>query len=469
MKRIENMRVLLSTISMVVLMFVTSCATSDRSVVPLADSIAPGMPSLNTDYGLDVYGEYNASGIVNGSGCAEIYFIPPTDLDLMCVVAEYQRQEDGEIITTKASPYVESLTVEGFGEAKPYNVKLYSVDFDKNESEAIYFQVNPTDPPHWIIYESLTLEGGYGGIELMWSNPSAINVMVDVYYQDEYKDMILLETFYSSGTEGYGAVRGLEEVAIYCGAKIRDHYGNESDWKYNTVTPLAEDMIEKGVGNYASVTALPGDSDPWSSGYGITDIFDGTYIDTGNSCYHSSSNAVSIVYPWNGQAITFDLGVTIRLSRFTLWPRGASHRYFTHNMIEYFTLYGAAELTESMYDTSNIEYSESSGLAIPVFDEWTVLRAGWDHDAYEAAGNTLSAGYVNFYNGGGHCYAPSGLSAGETASSDDLDWVGNNGHEFNVEVYPTNIRYVRLQCHSSWGLTDCFQLAEVDFYGSIQY
>lgn len=47
--------------------------------------------------------------------------------------------------TAKASPYVNKLVVEGFGN-EVYHITLKSVDKSKNESEPVKVAVNPTTP-----------------------------------------------------------------------------------------------------------------------------------------------------------------------------------------------------------------------------------------------------------------------------------------------------------------------------------
>ena len=81
------------------ILFLIGCGQDDRIGLDATDSIAPGLPS-------------NIK-VENINGGAIISYTPPKDDDLLCVVASYMI--NGKERTTKASPYVNKLTIEGFG------------------------------------------------------------------------------------------------------------------------------------------------------------------------------------------------------------------------------------------------------------------------------------------------------------------------------------------------------------------
>lgn len=403
-----------------IMLFAASCEENTIGLKGL-DGEAPSKPVLKS--------------VENRSGAALIRFEAPTDLDLMCVAASYE--VNGTKVVTKSSPYADSLFVEGFGQAGEYDIELFSIDLSGNESEREIVTINPTTPPIAMIFESLQIKEGFGGIELSWNNPTKTNIVIDVVKKDEYGDWVDLEQFFTSAPDGYGAIRGMTTDPVTVGVMIKDKWGNISPMKEETKVPLYEEKLpkDKALRTYAKVAALPGDSQPWASGYDIPDMWDNIYFDEkGNSCYHSSTMAVK-------ECVTFDLGRMIKLSRFMFYPRGGTHRFFTHNHIKYFNIYGATELTPEMYSTDG-GTNPATGRVLPDLSQWTPIL--------------LNA----------NCWKPSG-NDNPAITAEDIEWVKTYGHEFNVPLDVPPVRYIRIQFLENWSGGDIFQLGEVDFWGQL--
>ena len=128
------------------------CGQDEKIGLNATDSVAPGLPT-NIE-------------VENINGGAIIRYTPPKDDDLLCVVASYMI--NGVERTTKASPYVDSLIVEGFGKVGDYNIFLKSVDKSQNESEPKTVSISPLTPPVEYIYESLKITDSFGGVSLTW-------------------------------------------------------------------------------------------------------------------------------------------------------------------------------------------------------------------------------------------------------------------------------------------------------------
>ncbi len=442
MKIFKN-KISLSIMSAFVLML-ASCGEEPKLGVPAQDNVAPDAP---------IFKEF-----IPGPGSAHIIYTQPSDLDLMCVVAEYVRNETtGVSVQTKSSPYTDTLYVEGFSRSGDFEIEMYSVDLSDNRSESIYATVTVEEPAVDVIFGTLNVQAGYGGIEVSWENETQTNIIVTVTMQDDAGDWIDLDQFFSTAASGSAAIRGLEDVETNFQIQIEDKWGNSTPVATYTITPLYEEQSDKDL--YSKPALLPGDSPCWSSGYDIPDIWDGTYLDSGNSCYHSSSLA-------DYKCITIDMGQVMKISRFMLYPRGGSHRFFTHNMIKYFKLYGALELTADMYAYTDAQAAQvASGTTYaqvtPSFTGWTPIVESYD------AGYSSNTFKSDGAGGGTYiCYKPSGDD--DVITADDLDWVTEYGHEFNVSISCGTARYLRMQFIQSWSLSGIYQLAEFDLWGQAQ-
>jgi hypothetical protein len=84
---------------------------------------------------------------LNGGG----YFIytVPTDPDFLYTRAEYII-DTGEKISKTSSVYSDTLFIEGFGQEKEYEIKIFSVDRNSNESTPVVQKLLP-----WLLQQPL--------------------------------------------------------------------------------------------------------------------------------------------------------------------------------------------------------------------------------------------------------------------------------------------------------------------------
>lgn len=204
------------------------CGQDEKIGLNATDSVAPGLPT-NIE-------------VENINGGAIIRYTPPKDDDLLCVVASYMI--NGVERTTKASPYVDSLIVEGFGKVGDYNIFLKSVDKSQNESEPKTVSISPLTPPVEYIYESLKITDSFGGVSLTWKNPTRQNIILEVT-KKENGEWVSLENFYSSIVEGQAKIRGLAAEPITLGYRIRDRWDNYSEMLELESNPLYEEELDK--------------------------------------------------------------------------------------------------------------------------------------------------------------------------------------------------------------------------------
>lgn len=363
--------------------------------------------------------------IDNINGGAVIHYVPPKDDDLLAVVATYDI--NGTERTTKASPYLDSLRVEGWGREGSYQVTLRSVDKSRNESEAVSVSVSPLEPPVVYIYNSMQIIDSFGGVRMTWQNPTEQNIIVEVFRPDTvYGGWTSVENFYSSAREGLATVRGLEAKPTNLMFRIRDRWDNYSDTIVRPSNPIYEEELSKQLFREIA-DRLPGDCTPMPS-------LPARYIWDGNlfvNCFHTSGSGVNL-------ALTFDMGQVAKLSRFKMYPRlnGASGWAYTHNNLKEYDIYGAAEITAEMRQQPE---AAEDGVVYPNFDGWTLLMNVRTHK-------------------------PSGADL-QTVSNEDVEYIrGGDEHEVPIEAPP--VRYIRLHFKETWSGGNPVQIGEMTFWGA---
>ena len=83
--------------------------------------------------------------VTSKPGGAVIKYEIPDDDNLLGVKVVYTR--NNELCESKASRYVDTLVVEGFGNTLPQEVKLYSVGVNEKLSEPVTTTIQPLLPP----------------------------------------------------------------------------------------------------------------------------------------------------------------------------------------------------------------------------------------------------------------------------------------------------------------------------------
>lgn len=384
------------------------CGQDEKIGLNATDGVAPGLPT-NIE-------------VENINGGAIIRYTPPKDDDLLCVMASYMI--NGIERTTKASPYVDSLIVEGFGKVGDYNIFLKSIDKSQNESESKAVSISPLTPPVEFIYESLKVTDSFGGVSLEWKNPTKQNIILEVT-KKENGEWVSLENFYSSIVEGKAKIRGLAAEPVTLGYRIRDRWDNYSETLELESNPLYEEELDKS--KFREVDALPGDSKV-NSGLPIRNIWQGNF-DT--DCFHVSESAV-------GRCITFDMGQLAKVSRFKMWQRrnGTANTWtYAHNNLKKYVIYGCTELTGEMYN-SGVE--KEDGLMYPTFEGWTKIM-----DV--------------------ECYKPSGQD-NPVITNEDIEYI-LNGDEHEIPIDAPSFRYIRILFVESWSGGIFFQIGEMTFWG----
>ncbi|MDR3061964.1 MAG: DUF4959 domain-containing protein [Dysgonamonadaceae bacterium] len=395
----------------------TGCGQEEKLGLDPTDSAAPAPPT--------------GISVENIGGGAIISFSAPKDDDLLCVVASYMI--NGQERTTKSSPYVNKLKVEGFGSEGEFQVALKSVDKSKNESEPVSVTVSPLTPPVKLVFQSLKVVDSFGGVKLSWENTMESNIIVEAFRKD-VDEWVSVENFYSNAQVGLATIRGYDPEPVTFRFRIRDRWDNYSDFLETNNLPLEETQLEKS--RFRMVTALPGDS-PSHGTLVISNIWDNK-VHVSNSCYHGNGGASS---PEMDRTITFDMGQTARISRFKMWQRTESDAFiYSHNNLKHYVIYGCNELTPDMYDTNiSGKLDPDKNIWYPTFNGWTKVLDVW-------------------------CRKPSGDSG--VVTNEDKEYIlGGDEHEVPIEIPP--FRYVRILFLENWSGGTIAQIGEMTFWGQI--
>jgi len=251
-------------------------------------------------------------------GGAVIRYRLPHDENLLGVKAVYTR--NGQPSETKASLYVDTLRVEGFGDTAPKDVLLYSIGKNEKLSEPLKVTVEPLAPPVQTV--KFDVEAGFGGvivsIEENRSNADlAVVLMADTLGNGEFYDM---QTFYTKSEKIKFPRRGLKPQSARFGVYLRDRWNNVSDTVYRTVVPIEEVRIPSDLFRNA---ALPTDFYTPAenhSGYRMENLWIGADA-SGGDFYASSHNAPMPAW------FTIDLGRKAKISRIQKWPRSGNELY----------------------------------------------------------------------------------------------------------------------------------------------
>tara|TARA_R110002050_G_scaffold48356_2_gene112442 strand:- start:10272 stop:11486 length:1215 start_codon:yes stop_codon:yes gene_type:complete len=390
--------------------FIVSSGCEQDQNGPISnDSVAPG--------------KIKEAIVTNIAGGAIIKYTPPSDEDLLYVEAKY-KLKNGNEFKVRSSVYSDTLIVQGFGDTSTYDINIYSVDRSENISEPVLVKVDPLTPPITNIFQTINLRKTFGGVNITWENENsdAIAIILSASNKIDGPDgpLEVIETFYSDAPSGRQSVRGFDTDAYRFRAKIRDRWGNFSDYKDVVINPYFESKLDKGL--FREVI-LPGDTkqtEPWNPNGGstITKLWD--------------ENTDERLVGFNGDMpdnyyYTFDLGIEVSLSRMKFWQftQGDGEYLYFDAQYRKFEIWGASELDVS---------GSWAG--------WTKLK---DCEIVK----------------------PSGLAEGLGSYTNEDKEIAFAGHDFEFGLDIPRVRYIRIKVNSSFSGLDWGACGEMTFWGDI--
>jgi len=295
----------------------------------------------------------------NGGGT--FFYDVPDDEDILFIKAVYTLDSEKSIYKA-SSFYADSLTIEGLGSVKPYEVKLVSVDRNGNESKAVIQEVTPLEPATDIVLDGLTIIPSFSSIFVSWENPQRKNMVIGVSYEVDGHTIVTKHA--TNSLKDNILIDDLDIKPYSFTVDISDDFENVSATKeYNNITPFSDDLLDKSKFSFLKDEFLPdamnetwveldeqgqevtmtrtllrsqkeggykgvdGTENNWNaqdrSLDGFIDLFWDGIIDDGvlrNKNFFSTGKSGSVPFSYY-----IDLGQTVEMSRFRIWQRDWDH------------------------------------------------------------------------------------------------------------------------------------------------
>jgi hypothetical protein len=353
-------------------------------------------------------------------GGALLSYIVPAENDISYVKCEYTY--NGEKHVVRSSVYNNSLIIEGLGTEEPLTFTVYVVDHSENTSPGISKTFTP-GPPQWkAIIESVELQPIPGGVSVNWHNETATEIGIAVFTEDSLGNFVEKATRYSKNIEGRLSFRPFDAVEYRFGTRITDKWGNVSDMKVGSVTPLPEREFDKS--KFREV-ALPGDNTSVNNNRPLRNCWDGNT----EVIWHTIQGEF-MPYP---MYVTIDIGVLAQISRMKF--RARTNYYYSSFTWKIFEVWAAKDYKRDM----TAEYW--TGEEWKTDGDWSLIA---DCEVKRPSGN------------------PDEI---KIPTGEDLEYA-QNGFEFEPQgdSMSEHYRYLRVIIKSTWS-PGGLHMSEFYFYG----
>ena len=351
-------------------------------------------------------------------GGAVVTYNIPDDDNFFYAKAVYEAPE-GVRREAKASRYVNELILEGYGDTNSHEVEFFSVGKNTKESDPITLSFNPLRAPVHAILDSLSLNAIFGGVEVLFDNPTESDIIIDLYIDSTgIGDFSLLYRHYTQAVDGRFTYRGLDSLETKFRVQVNDPFGNQSEILEKALTPLHEQQIPK---DRFGDLRLPSDSESLRPSNPIQHLWDGVYYEGGGGFsqnFWASDQGVDPLPKW----ISLDFGYECILSRLKMWKRRGFDEGRTPDKWE---IYG-----------SNDPDPDGS------WESWTLIQEF------------------------GAPFKPSGLPLGQSTAEDEE--VAAAGWDYEFTNFSSGYRYYRFKFLNSPNGENFILIAEMSFWGSIK-
>lgn len=361
--------------------------------------------------------------IDNFNGGANITYDLPNSPNILYVLAKY-KINDNTAREAKSSYYTDTVVVDGFAKAKPYEVTLYTVSRANVMSDPVTVKVNPLTPVYLSVRPSINLSADFGGVNVTGDNPLKKQIgIVVLSYNKNTQLMEIEDQYFTKSAKIDYSVTGFASAERKFGVYITDKWGNISDTLQKPIVPLYEETMDKTKFSLLSLNTDSRTDFEWYTPYLWDNKLDGNGWHTkyGEPLPYSCS---------------FSIGKTYKLSRFVVYERvGSQYTYKFANPKEF-----------SLWGTNS---SNPQDIKLPVkADEGTVI------------GNWVNLGNFRFPD------PPSGNLPNAITSADE-DFV-KKGVSFKVPFAAPSVKYLRIAVATVWGSEAAAHLMEITPYGTPQ-
>ncbi|MEL7587444.1 MAG: DUF4959 domain-containing protein [Prolixibacteraceae bacterium] len=385
-------------------LFLSGCEEPEKGIPVNENDISPA-PVSNVE-------------VKNIPGGATLSYALPESENLLYVVAEYSIH-NGVILEKKASYYNNSLTIEGFPDTNPYEVKLYAVSRGDKKSSPVSATINPLTPPVVSVFGSLSAIPTFGGVNISFENNNEADLKITVLTTDSHGDLYPAETYYTKRKNGSFSVRGFEPVERKFGFYIRDRWENYSDTLFAELTPYYEEKLDKS--KFRAVELASDTYQPHIS-IGMTAMWDDIW-NANQPVFHTKPNTGI------PQSFTVDLGAKAKLSRFKFYHRLSGN---------------GGQGSDGQYNAGDPQILQVYGSNDPTdnWDSWTLL-------------------------GTFQSVKPSGLP-GVQFNAEDIQFACVDGEDFEFPLDAPAVQYLRVKTTKVWGGVTYVYYSELTFWGEVQ-
>lgn len=181
----------------------------------------------------------------------------PNDEDYLYTRAEYII-DTGAKISKTSSVYSDTLFIDGFGQEKPYEVKLFAVNRTSNESKPVIVNITPLAPTTQAVLQTVKVLPGFSSLVIDWQNQmrSNITIYVDVTVGETHATKIYASNL---ATDRF-MIENLQGVPHNVKVYIKDTYENQTETSdFGQVTPLIDGAISKKQWDFLRDQYLFGD------------------------------------------------------------------------------------------------------------------------------------------------------------------------------------------------------------------
>lgn len=352
--------------------------------------------------------------VENRSGKAKLTYSVPYDKALLYVQAEY-KLSSGETATRKASYYEDSLILDGFSDTLEHEVTLYSISRSSVKSDPVLIKVKPLEASIFHVIKSLKIENAFGGYNINALNQTGENIGIIVLNKNVFKEYEADNNLsvFTNGKNILSKVRNMDTTTVKVGFFAKDRWGNKTDTVWKDITPIYE--VQLSPANFKGV-AMPNDAPQVTNGARLEYAWDGRFGWPYTSFTDQSKGGNQ------PHMITFDMGITARLSRVWIRPYPEGSRWYYLTTMKRFELYSSTNPT-----------SDGS-----LDNSWTLLGT------YEVV-------------------KPSNQPYGTDNALDQA--TATAGFNFEMPLTAPRARYIRVRCLENFAGGTAQSINEISVYG----
>jgi hypothetical protein len=368
--------------------------------------------------------------IANFNGGAYITYTLPNSSNILYVQATYAIN-DKRTRQTKSSYYSDTIMVSGFAKSQDYKVTLYVVSRAEVKSDSVVVTVHPDTPPYLLVLPTVKMAADFGGVNIIALNHLKADIGVITISPDVTNRLQIINQNYNNFDSLNYSLRGYDTIPKKFGIYITDEWDNVSDTVYATINPIFETQMAKSL---FKPYVLSSDVLPYDDLRKLDNLWDNNIKEP---TYNTKQPITPLVWPaW----MTFDMGQTAKLSRYTMVGRTGDAPG------EFMWGYGTPQ-TWVIWGRADVPVDEN----MP------------DSTGLPPLGQATPNGWINM----GEFYAPpkpSGLPNPQFSSADLAFW--QNGFPFNFSLSLPKVRYIRFECLTNMGGTNnFFDMNEMTFFG----